>query len=49
MPLLFLQFQFNDGCRRGKMPIVMVAALSPGRAGLAACVEPIVYWRAYGR
>jgi hypothetical protein len=30
----------TTGNRRGTMPIVMVAALSLGGAGLAACVEP---------
>jgi hypothetical protein len=49
VPPLFLQFQFNVSSRRGTMPTVMVAALPRDRAELAACVEPVTYWRAYDR
>jgi hypothetical protein len=37
----FCYFNSTTGNRRGMMPIVMVAALPPGRVGLAAFVEPI--------
>ena len=38
--LSFCNSNSTTGNRRGTMPIVMVAALSLGGAGLAACVEP---------
>jgi hypothetical protein len=46
---LFLQFRFTDSSWRGTIPIVAAAALPLGRAGLTGCVEPVPYWRAYGR
>jgi hypothetical protein len=49
VPLLFLQFQFNDSGRKGTMPIVTPAALPPRRIGLTGRVEPVSYWRTYGR